>query len=293
MKSIHEWFKKKEESKPVLKKAKKLDLPDNLWLKCPSCKKTLYIKDLENNLKVCSNCGHHFRLSAGERIKITADEGSFKEIDNLIISKDFLKFVDTMPYNKRLEEARKKSGLNEAIVTGDAKIGGVPVALGVMDFSFIGGSLGSVVGEKVTRLIESAIDNRTPVIIMNASGGARMQEGIFSLMQMAKTSAALAKLKKSKLPYISVCTDPTMAGVSASYAMLGDVIIAEPGCLVGFAGPRVIEQTIKQKLPEGFQRSEFLMEHGFIDMIVERKNMKETLAKLTSFFMENNNVRRT
>jgi len=286
MKSIHDWFKEKKEEKEIEEKAEKLDIPGNLWVKCFGCKATIYSKDLETNLKVCPKCGFHFKLTFSERLKITADEGTFKEHDALIISKDFLKFTDTMPYSKRLEEASKKTGLNEAITTGDAKIGGHPVGLGIMDFGFIGGSLGSVVGEKVTRLIERSIDDKTPLIIFNASGGARMQEAIMSLMQMAKTSAALAKLRKAKLPFVSVCTDPTMAGVSASYAMLGDIIISEPGVLVGFAGPRVIEQTIKQKLPPRFQRAEFLLEHGFIDMVVERKNIKDTLVKMIRFFME-------
>jgi len=286
MKSIQDWFSKKKEEKELEAKAEKLDIPGNLWVKCFKCKGTIYSKDLEANLKVCPKCGYHFKLTCAERLKITADEGSFVEHDNLVVSKDFLKFIDTMPYSKRLEEAKRKSGLNEAITTGEAKIGGLKTGLGIMDFSFIGGSLGSVVGEKVTRLIERSIENKMPVIIFNASGGARMQEAIMSLMQMAKTSAALAKLKTARLPFISVCTDPTMAGVSASYAMLGDIIISEPGALVGFAGPRVIEQTIKQKLPENFQRAEFLLEHGFIDMIVERKNMKDILAKTIKLFME-------
>jgi acetyl-CoA carboxylase carboxyl transferase subunit beta len=286
MKSINEWFSKKKEEKELAARSDKLDIPGHLWIKCPKCKATIYSKDLEANLKVCPKCGHHFRLTCAERLKITADDGSFIEYDNLVFSKDFLKFTDTMPYSKRLEDAKKKSGLNEAITTGEAKIGGLRTGLGVMDFSFIGGSLGSVVGEKVTRLIERSIESKVPVIIFNASGGARMQEAIMSLMQMAKTSAALGKLKKARLPYISVCTDPTMAGVSASYAMLGDVIISEPHALVGFAGPRVIEQTIKQKLPDDFQRAEFLVEHGFIDMVVERKDMKNTLIKFINFFME-------
>ncbi len=255
MKSIHDWFSNKKEQKEQAAKADKLDLPGDLWIKCPSCKETIYKKDLDANLKVCTKCGYHFRLTFPERIKITADENSFTEYDNLVVSKDFLKFVDTMPYFKRLEEAKKKTGLNEAIITGEAKMNGLKTGLGIMDFGFIGGSLGSVVGEKVTRLIERSIEHNVPVIILNASGGARMQEAIMSLMQMAKTSAALSKLKKARLPFISVCTDPTMAGVSASYAMLGDIIISEPGALVGFAGPRVIEQTIKQKLPRGFPES--------------------------------------
>ncbi|MFH1709748.1 MAG: acetyl-CoA carboxylase, carboxyltransferase subunit beta [bacterium] len=286
MKSINEWFSKKKEEKELETRSEKLDIPGNLWVKCFGCKQTIYSKDLENNLKVCPKCGHHFKLTSTERLKISADEGSFNEYDALVISKDFLKFTDTMPYGKRLEEAKKKTGLNEAIITGEAKINGFKAGLGIMDFGFIGGSLGCVVGEKVTRLIERSIENKVPVIIFNASGGARMQEAIMSLMQMAKTSAALAKLRKACLPYISVCTDPTMAGVSASYAMLGDIIISEPDALVGFAGPRVIEQTIKQKLPPGFQRADFVMAHGFIDMVVKRKEMKETLTKILRFFSE-------
>jgi len=286
MKSINEWFSKKKEEKELEVRSEKLDIPGNLWVKCFGCKQTIYSQDLENNLKVCPKCGYHFRLTSSERLKITADKGSFSEYDALIVSKDFLKFIDTMPYGKRLEEAKKKTGLHEAIITGEAKIGGLKTGLGIMDFGFIGGSLGSVVGEKVTRLIERSIENKVPVIIFNASGGARMQEAIMSLMQMAKTSAALSKLRKAHLPYISVCTDPTMAGVSASYATLGDIIISEPDALVGFAGPRVIEQTIKQKLPSGFQRADFVMEHGFLDMIVGRKEMKDTLTKILAFFTE-------
>jgi acetyl-CoA carboxylase carboxyl transferase subunit beta len=286
MKSINEWFLKKKAAKELDAKSEKLDIPGNLWVQCFKCKETIYSKDLEANLKVCTKCGYHFKLPFAERLKITADEGSFSEYDSLVVSKDFLNFTDTMPYSKRLEEAKKKTGLNEAITTGEAKINGLKTGLGIMDFGFIGGSLGSVVGEKVTRLIEHSIENGTPVIIFNASGGARMQEAIMSLMQMAKTSAALSKLKKAKLPYISVCTDPTMAGVSASYAMLGDIIISEPDALVGFAGPRVIEQTIKQKLPAGFQRADFVLEHGFIDMVVERKDLKDTLTKIIRFYME-------
>ena len=286
MKSINEWFLKKKEQKEIEAKTEKLDLPGNLWIKCYRCKSTIYSHDLEANLRVCPKCGYHFRLTCAERLKMTADEGSFSELFNMVVSKDFLKFVDAIPYSKRLEDAKKKSGLAEAIITGEAKIGGMRTGLGIMDFSFIGGSLGSVVGEKVTRLIEYCIENKLPVIIFNASGGARMQEAIMSLMQMAKTSAALFKLKKARLPFISVCTDPTMAGVSASYAMLGDIIISEPGALVGFAGPRVIEQTIKQKLPPDFQRAEFTLEHGFMDMIIERKDLKEALTKTLKFFME-------
>jgi len=286
MKSINEWFLKKKGEKELEARSEKLDIPGNLWVKCFGCKQTIYSQDLEKNLKVCPKCGYHFRLTSSKRLKITADERSFSEYDALIVSKDFLKFNDTMPYGKRLEEAKRKTGLHEAIITGEAKIGGFKTGLGIMDFGFIGGSLGSVVGEKVTRLIERSIENKVPVIIFNASGGARMQEAIMSLMQMAKTSAALSKLRKARLPYISVCTDPTMAGVSASYATLGDIIISEPDALVGFAGPRVIEQTIKQKLPPGFQRADFVLDHGFLDMVVGRKEMKDTLTKILGFFTE-------
>ncbi len=286
MKSINEWFSKKKEEKELEARSEKLDIPGNLWVKCFGCKQTIYSKDLEGNLKVCPKCGYHFRLTCNERLRITADEGSFSEYDALVVSRDFLKFTDTMPYAKRLEEAKKKTNLHEAIISGEARINGFKAGLGIMDFGFIGGSLGSVVGEKVTRLIERSIENKFPVIIFHASGGARMQEAIMSLMQMAKTSAALSKLQKARLPYLSVCTDPTMAGVSASYAMLGDIIISEPDALVGFAGPRVIEQTIKQKLPPGFQRADFVLKHGFLDMIVERKEMKDTLTKILRFFAE-------
>jgi acetyl-CoA carboxylase carboxyl transferase subunit beta len=286
MKSINEWFSKKKEEKELEARSEKLDIPGNLWVKCFGCKQTIYSKDLEGNLKVCPKCGYHFRLTCNERLRITADEGSFSEYDALVVSRDFLKFTDTMPYAKRLEEAKKKTTLHEAIISGEARINGFKAGLGIMDFGFIGGSLGSVVGEKVARLIERSIENKFPVIIFHASGGARMQEAIMSLMQMAKTSAALSKLQKARLPYISVCTDPTMAGVSASYAMLGDIIISEPDALVGFAGPRVIEQTIKQKLPPGFQRADFVLKHGFLDMIVERKEMKDTLTKILRFFAE-------
>ncbi|MFC1559595.1 acetyl-CoA carboxylase, carboxyltransferase subunit beta [Candidatus Margulisiibacteriota bacterium] len=283
---MHDWFIKKKQEKELEYKAEKLDIPGHLWIKCFKCKETIYNKDLDANLKVCPKCGYHFKLTHKERLDITADPGTFKEMDNLMISKDFLNFVDTQAYSERLKKAKAKTGMNDAIITGEAKIGDVPVSLGIMDFSFMGGSMGSVVGEKVTRLIENSIKKKIPAIILNASGGARMQEGIMSLMQMAKTSAALAKLRDKRIPYISVCTDPTTAGVSASYAMLGDLIIAETGALIGFAGPRVIEQTIRQKLPPGFQRAEFLKEHGLIDKVVERRCLKETLIKILRFFVE-------
>lgn len=286
MRSIHDWFQKKKQEKEVELRTEKLDIPGHLWTKCPKCKATIYTKDLEANLKVCPKCNYHFKLNFKERLAITADQGDFIELDGLMVSKDFLNFVDTQPYVERLEKTRAKTGLNDAIVTGEAKIGNIPIGLGIMDFRFMGGSMGSVVGEKVTRIIEHCINKKIPLIIFNASGGARMQEGIMSLMQMAKTSAALAKLKDNGVPYISVCTDPTTAGVSASFAMLGDVIIAETGALIGFAGPRVIEQTIRQKLPPGFQTAEFLKNHGFIDKVIHRKELKDTLIKMINFFIE-------
>ena len=284
IRSIAEWFgKKKKESKYKEYKAEKLDIPGELWVKCYKCGETLYQKDLEKNLKVCPKCGYHFKLAFRERLAITLDNGSFVEYDALIRSQDFLHFTDTMPYSARLEEAAKKSGLSEAILTGEGKIDGHPVAIGVMDFGFMGGSMGSVVGEKVTRLIEQAIEKELQLIIIPASGGARMQEGIMSLMQMAKTAAALAQFSETKLPYIVIMTDPTTAGVSASYGMLGDFHLAEPGALIGFAGPRVIELTIRQKLQPGFQRAEYLKEHGIVDKVVERKKIKETIVKILEF----------
>lgn len=262
----------------------KKSVPDGLWTKCGKCEQIIYNKELEANLKVCPKCGYYFRLSAHERIAFLVEPGAFNEYDIDMKSNDPLSFYDTRKYIDRLKEARKKTKLFDAVITGKGTIGEHNVVIGIMDFAFMGGSMGSVVGEKITRAIEKAIAERLAMIIISTSGGARMQEGMFSLMQMAKTSAALSKLSKEGLPFISVLTDPTTAGVSASFAMLGDVIISEPEALVGFAGPRVIEQTIKQKLPEGFQRAEFLLEHGIIDMIVERKDLKNTLIKLLNFF---------
>jgi acetyl-CoA carboxylase carboxyl transferase subunit beta len=276
--SILEWFGKKEQ---LNKGNDKLNIPGDLWVKCFSCKEILYLKDLEDNLKVCTKCGHHFRISARERIHYVSDKDSFNELFTNVRSKDFLGFHDTESYTKRLEKANKKNPDNsDAVIVGEAKLMKKPINLGVMDFSFMGGSMGSVVGEKITRLIENALKNKAPVIIFSSSGGARMQEGILSLMQMAKTSAALAKLSAENIPYISVLCDPTTGGTSASFSMLGDIHIAEPGALISFAGPRVIEQTIRQKLPKGFQRSEFLLEHGMVDMVINRKELKQTLAQI-------------
>ncbi len=282
--SLSEWFSKKNKEKKLEYKAERLDIPGNLWVKCFKCKETLYNKDLEQNLKVCPKCSYHFKLSSKERIAMTVDEASFSPYDITMHSKDFLDFIDTEHYDKRLKDYEKKTGLKDAIVTGEGTIGGIHAVLCFMDFSFMGGSMGSVVGEKITRAVERAINLRLPVIIFSTSGGARMQEGILSLMQMAKTSAVLAKLSQAKLPYISVLTDPTTGGVSASYAMLGDLNIAEPGALIGFAGPRVIEQTIRQKLPPGFQRSEYVLDHGMIDLISDRKDLKDTLVKSLKWF---------
>jgi acetyl-CoA carboxylase carboxyl transferase subunit beta len=284
--SLQEWFSKKKEEKEISYQRERLDIPGNLWVKCFNCHATIFSRDLEQNLKVCPKCNYHFKLTARERIEQIMDDNKFKEIDHNVKSKNFLNFSDSKSYTDRITEAMKKSGLNEAIVTGLGKVGGIETALGVMDFSFMGGRMGSVVGEKVARLIELAVEKKIPVIIFSSSGGARMQEGIMSLMQMAKTSAALGRLRENSLPYISVITDPTTGGTTASFAMLGDVNLAEPGALIGFAGPRVIEQTIRQKLPPGFQRSEYLLQHGMLDHICERKKLKETLILILRWFHE-------
>ncbi len=250
------------------------------WVKCPSCNALMYYKEVKNRYNVCPKCGYHFRIGAKERIEILADEGTFVEYDANLEPVDPLKFVDKKSYKKRIEEGKKKTGRPSSAISGECKIEGIDTQLVVFDFAFMGGSLGSVEGEKIVRAVNRAIEKRQPLVIVSASGGARMQESTFSLMQMSKTCAALAKLDEAKLPYISVLTDPTMGGVSASFAMIGDIIMAEPGALIGFAGQRVIKQTIGADLPEGFQRSEFLLEHGLIDMIVERGEMKATIANL-------------
>ncbi|MEM1282465.1 MAG: acetyl-CoA carboxylase, carboxyltransferase subunit beta [Chlamydiota bacterium] len=253
------------------------------WLKCTSCSELIHTNELEKNFYCCPKCEYHYRLTVGERLKLITDNGSFEAMFNHLESKDTLNFVDSEPYPERLQKAKEKTGRNEAIVVGTANIRGNPCALGVMDFNFMGGSMGSVVGERLTLLIELALEKRLPLVIVSTSGGARMQESIFSLMQMAKTSAALAKLDEAKLPFISILTNPTTGGVTASFASLGDVIIAEPGALICFAGPRVIEQTIGQKLPPGAQKSEFLLKHGMIDCIVRRHELKEKLADFIEF----------
>ncbi|MCS7203034.1 MAG: acetyl-CoA carboxylase, carboxyltransferase subunit beta [Thermodesulfovibrio sp.] len=281
------WFKGKE---PKIEK--KVKIPEGLWVKCENCKEIIYRKELESNLKVCPKCNYHFRISAKERIALITDGGSFSELDLDLKSPDPLGFKDTISYKERLEENEKKTGLKEAAIYGEAKINGREVVIAVLDFAFMGGSMGSVVGEKVTRAIEKAIEKKVPLIIVSSSGGARMQEGMFSLMQMVKTSQAIGKLKEEKILYISVLADPTFGGVTASFAMLGDIIVAEPRSLIGFAGPRVIQETIKQQLPEGFQRAEFLLKHGMVDLVVERKELKNTISKLINLFMPEKNERR-
>jgi acetyl-CoA carboxylase carboxyl transferase subunit beta len=276
------WFRK---PKTRLQAADRRDLPGDVWEKCPACGEILYREKLKENWNVCPNCAHHLRLPATGYVALLTDEGTFRERDRDLRSGDPLQFVDLKPYKDRLAAAERKSAHGEAVITGEGRLDEIPVSLGVMDFSFIGGSMGSVVGEKLARAGLRALEKRQPLIIVSASGGARMMEGIFSLMQMAKTSAVLAQMDEAGLPYISILTDPTTGGVTASYAMLGDANLAEPGTLIGFAGPRVIEQTIKQELPEGFQRAEFLLEHGMLDRIVDRRRMKREVSRLLRHMM--------
>ena len=259
---------------------KKTARDEDLWVECKKCKEQIYIAELETNLRVCPHCDYHFRLATRQRIHQLMDQDTFKEYDQHLTSADPLKFKDTKKYKDRIKSLAKKGISNDAVITGSGSMESLPIEICVFDFSFMGGSMGSVVGEKITRSIERAMENNSALVITSSSGGARMQEGIFSLMQMAKTSSALSKLSEMKIPYISILTDPTMGGVSASFSMLGDIILAEPGALIGFAGPRVIEQIIKQKLPEGFQTAEFLLEHGLIDNVVHRKNLRSTVAQL-------------
>jgi acetyl-CoA carboxylase carboxyl transferase subunit beta len=257
---------------------------EGLWTKCVTCRAIVWKKDLASNLFVCPKCQHHFRVSARQRLEMLLD-GHWVEHDAQLASNDPLRFVDTRPYSDRLREARRKLGMSDALLTAEGLLNGRAVLCCSMEFGFIGGSMGAVVGEKVTRAVERAMDRGLPLIVVSCSGGARMMEGTLSLMQLAKVSAALARLDEARLPYISVLTDPTTGGVTASYAMLGDLNIAEPGALIGFAGPRVIEQTIRQKLPEGFQRSEFLLEHGFLDAVVHRKDLKGYISNALDFFL--------
>ncbi len=277
------WFKK---DPLAATKESKVRMPEGLWIKCEDCKEILSKPELEQNLNVCPRCQRHFRLGARSRVDLLVDSGSFEECDTTLRSLDPLEFRDQKSYADRLRAARKSSGMEEAVLTGIARIGGHPVSLSVLEFDFMGGSMGSAVGEKVTRAVERALANRTPFISVTCSGGARMQESVLSLMQMAKTSAALGRLARAGLLYISILTDPTTGGVTASFAMLGDILIAEPKALIGFAGPRVIQDTIRQELPAGFQRSEFLLDHGFVDMIVERKNLRAILIQLLGYFAD-------
>jgi acetyl-CoA carboxylase carboxyl transferase subunit beta len=279
------WFSKKRKRIESVPPEERTVKTENVFVKCDACEAHLYKGELDEAQQVCTHCGYHFRIGARERLAMLFDDGKYKELDSEVISVDPLEFVDTKPYPDRLLQAQASSGLPEAIINGRGKVGTHLVFAGAMDMSFIGGSMGSAVGEKVTRLIERAIQERGSVVIFSASGGARMQEGTLSLMQMAKISSALAALDEACMPFISVLTDPTTGGVTASFAMLGDVIIAEPKALVGFAGPRVIEQTIRQKLPKDFQKSEFLLDHGMIDAIVDRREMREFIIKMLNFMM--------
>jgi acetyl-CoA carboxylase carboxyl transferase subunit beta len=274
------WSRPKSKMKPEVAAKTKRSVPSGVFQKCDECGETVPSGQVKEAMWCCPKCGHHFVMPTEERIKITVDDGSFVELDRTIQPEDPLQFRDSKRYSDRLRSAQKQVGTADAFREGRATIGGLPVSIGFFVFEFMGGSMGSVVGEKITRLFERALAERVPAIILNASGGARMQEGILSLMQMAKTTAALARLKEAGLPYISVLLHPTTGGVAASFAMLGDVIIAEPKALIGFAGPRVIEQTIRQKLPAGFQRSEFLLQHGMVDSIVKRQDMREMLGRL-------------
>jgi acetyl-CoA carboxylase carboxyl transferase subunit beta len=275
------WFKR--ESGELNTSGEKTVRTEGLWVKCESCRQIIWKKDLEENLNVCPKCEKHFRIDARTRLALLLDGNEYETFDENLSSTDPLKFVDLKPYSSRLRQAQHDTGLRDAVINARGKLLGRPVVLSVMEYAFIGGSMGAVVGEMITRAVERALDSHTPLIIVSASGGARMMEGVVSLMQLAKISAALARLDKDKVPYISVLTDPTTGGVTASFAMLGDLNIAEPGALIGFAGPRVIEQTIRQKLPPGFQRSEFLLEHGMLDAVVPRKELKPYIGRALDF----------
>ncbi len=275
------WFKR--ESSEIQTTDEKRVRTEGLWVKCEGCRQIIWKKELEENLNVCTKCEYHFRIDAPQRLMLLLDENSIETQDETLQSTDPLNFSDTRPYKSRLEKSKAATGLKDAIINAHGTMHGRPVIVSAMEYSFIGGSMGAVVGEAITRAIERAIHDRKPLIVVSASGGARMMEGVVSLMQMAKISAALARLDSARVPYISVLTDPTTGGVTASYAMLGDLNIAEPGALIGFAGPRVIEQTIRQKLPEGFQTSEFLLQHGMLDAVVHRKEMKAYISRALDF----------
>ncbi len=275
------WFTKVKTPLEII--GGKKQVPAGIWTKCDGCKETVYSNDLERAFNICPNCGFHHRLSSAKRIELLIDEGTFVEFDADLVTKDPLKFKDSKKYKDRVAAAQKKTGMKDSVLSGTGLLFGRPVSIAAQEFGFMGGSMGTVAGEKLVRTIERGGENKTPVIIVSCSGGARMQEGILSLMQMAKTASALGELAEKKLPFISILTDPTSGGVTASYAMLGDIIIAEPDALICFAGPRVIEQTIKETLPPGFQRSEFLLEHGFLDMVIRREQLKETISSILDY----------
>ena len=277
------WFKR--EPTEIQTSEEKRVRTEGLWVKCDDCRQIIWKKELEENLNVCPKCDFHFRIDAPTRVALLLDEGSYQIRDESLASTDPLQFSDTRPYKSRLQKGQAETGLKDAIINAEGTLQGRPVIISAMEYSFIGGSMGAVVGEAITRAIERACEQTRPIIVISASGGARMMEGVISLMQMAKISAALARLDDARVPYISVLTDPTTGGVTASYAMLGDLNIAEPGALIGFAGPRVIEQTIRQKLPEGFQRSEFLLQHGMLDAVVHRKDLKGYIGRALDFMM--------
>jgi len=277
------WFKKTRKRISSSTAETPSRVPEGLWVKCPGCSQLIYNKDLEVSLNVCPKCAHHFRISAAERLKALFDEGCYQEHFSNLVSNDPLQFTDTKPYRDRLRKMRETTGLKDSVIVATGRLDGLDVVVAAMEYAFIGGSLGVVAGEKITRALELALARRHPAIIVSCSGGARMMEGALSLMQMAKVSAALARLDRARVPFISVLTDPTTGGVTASFAMLGDLNIAEPKALIGFAGPRVIEQTIRQTLPEGFQRSEFLLEHGMLDLVVDRRDLKASIARALRF----------
>ena len=281
------WFRKDRAPKPP-REGRTSKVPEGLWVKCEDCRQILYTKELARNFKVCPKCGYHFRLSAPERLRMLFDDERYVELDGNLRSADPLKFRDSKRYRDRLKQYEDSVGTSDAIVVGFGKMGGIPTIIGAMEFFFLGGSMGSVVGEKVARAAERALADRRPLVLVSTSGGARMQEGILSLMQMGKIAAALGRLAEAGIPYISVMTDPTTGGVTASFAMLGDVNVAEPNALIGFAGPRVIEQTIRQTLPDGFQKSEFLLEHGMLDFLVQRADMKATLVRCLRLLWDGN-----
>jgi acetyl-CoA carboxylase carboxyl transferase subunit beta len=277
------WFKKTRKPMASATAGRPSRVPEGVWVKCPDCSQPLYNKDLEENLSVCPKCAHHFRVSAADRLRMLLDDGQWTEHHAGLTATDPLSFTDTKAYRDRLTTTRRDTGMTDAVIVATGELDGLGVVVAAMEYSFIGGSMGVVVGEKITRAAEMALERRHPLIVVSCSGGARMMEGVLSLMQMAKISAALARLDRGGVPFISVLTDPTTGGVTASFAMLGDLNIAEPKALIGFAGPRVIEQTIKQKLPPGFQRSEFLLAHGMVDLIVDRREMKATLSRVLRF----------